>query len=57
MFEIDERTAADIAAELGISQNTVFSRLRAAREEFASSVRRLSLQPPRPKPSPMERRP
>lgn len=45
MFELDERTAADIAAELGISQNTIFSRLRAAREEFAAAVKRLSLPP------------
>ena len=48
MFEIDERSAVDIAAELGIPQNTVFSRLRAAREEFSVAVKRLSAQKPRP---------
>jgi RNA polymerase sigma-70 factor (ECF subfamily) len=47
MFELDERPAVEIAAELGIPQNTVFSRLRAAREEFASAVKRLSLRSPR----------
>lgn len=45
MFELDERTAADIATELGISQNTVFSRLRAAREAFTRAVQRLSREP------------
>jgi RNA polymerase sigma-70 factor (ECF subfamily) len=48
MFELDERSAADIGAELGIPANTVFSRLRAAREEFARAVKRLSREPPRP---------
>ena len=57
MFELDERSAVDIAAELGIPQNTVFSRLRAAREEFAAAVKRLSAQPPRPAPLALERRP
>lgn len=42
MFELDERSAADIAKELEISQNTVFSRLRAARQEFAAAVKRLT---------------
>jgi len=54
MFELDERTAADIAAELELPQNTVFSRLRAAREEFTVAVRRLSREPVRPS-RPMER--
>jgi RNA polymerase sigma-70 factor (ECF subfamily) len=48
MFELDERPAADIAAELGIPQNTVFSRLRAAREEFTRAIKRLSKEPSRP---------
>ena len=48
MFELDERTAADIAAELDIPQNTVFSRLRAAREEFTQAAKRLTREPPRP---------
>jgi RNA polymerase sigma-70 factor (ECF subfamily) len=48
MFELDERTAADIAAELGIPQNTVFSRLRAAREEFTQAAKRLTREPGRP---------
>jgi RNA polymerase sigma-70 factor (ECF subfamily) len=42
MFELDERPANEIAGELGIPQNTVFSRLRAAREEFARAVKRLA---------------
>lgn len=42
MFELDERSAIDIAEELQIPQNTVFSRLRAARAEFAVAVKRLS---------------
>jgi DNA-directed RNA polymerase specialized sigma24 family protein len=45
MFELDERTAADIATELGIPQNTVFSRLRTARLEFTQAVKRLSREP------------
>jgi RNA polymerase sigma-70 factor, ECF subfamily len=49
MFELDERTAADIAAELGIPQNTVFSRLRAARDEFTRAVKRLSKERVRPR--------
>jgi len=48
MFELDERSAIEIAAELGIPQNTVFSRLRAAREEFTRAVKRLSREPSRP---------
>ena len=54
MFELDERTAADIAAELGIPQNTVFSRLRAAREEFARAAKRLSHESPRHPTEPQE---
>jgi len=48
MFELDERTAADIALELAIPQNTVFSRLRAAREEFTLAAKRLTREPTRP---------
>jgi len=54
MFELDERTGADIAAELGIPQNTVFSRLRAAREEFARAAKRLSRESSRPPTQPEE---
>jgi RNA polymerase sigma-70 factor (ECF subfamily) len=45
MFELDERTAIDIASELGIPQNTVFSRLRTARQEFTQAIKRLSPEP------------
>ena len=55
MFELDERSAADIARELGIPENTVFSRLRVAREEFTRAVKRLSREPQRPTSQPPER--
>jgi RNA polymerase sigma-70 factor (ECF subfamily) len=55
MFELDERTALDISAELAIPQNTVFSRLRAAREEFTRAVKRLSREPARSLSAPLER--
>jgi RNA polymerase sigma-70 factor, ECF subfamily len=54
MFELDERTASDIALELGIPQNTVFSRLRAARQEFTKAVHRLKSEPPRARPTTTE---
>ena len=47
MFELDERSAVDIAAELAIPINTVFSRLRAARDEFTQAIKRLTREPPR----------
>jgi RNA polymerase sigma-70 factor (ECF subfamily) len=50
MFELDERTAADIAEALGVPLNTVFSRLRAARQEFTKAVQRLNREPPRARP-------
>jgi RNA polymerase sigma-70 factor, ECF subfamily len=57
MFELDERPAGEIAHELGIPQNTVFSRLRAARETFSATVKRLAAQSaPRP-PLHMDRSP
>ena len=37
---IDECAAPDIAATLGIPVNTVYSRLRVAREELAAAVGR-----------------
>lgn len=41
MHELDGFAAPDIAEALSIPLNTVYSRLRVARDEFASSVRRL----------------
>lgn len=46
MFELDERPAHEIARELDIPQNTVFSRLRSARHEFADAVLRLRKRAP-----------
>jgi RNA polymerase sigma-70 factor, ECF subfamily len=57
MFELEERTASDIAAELGIPQNTVFSRLRAARDEFTRAIKRFSKEPPVGRPSQASERP
>jgi RNA polymerase sigma-70 factor (ECF subfamily) len=42
MHEIDELSAPDIAGALGIPVNTVYSRLRIAKERFADAVRRWS---------------
>ena len=41
LYELDETPMADIATALGIPVNTAYSRLRAARVEFAAAVRRL----------------
>jgi RNA polymerase sigma-70 factor (ECF subfamily) len=41
LYELDETPMADIAAALGIPVNTAYSRLRAARAEFAAAVKRL----------------
>ena len=43
MHDLDGHSAPDIAAALSIPTNTVYSRLRVAREEFAAAVRRLLL--------------
>jgi RNA polymerase sigma-70 factor (ECF subfamily) len=40
LHEIDEQPIPEVAAALGIPLNTAYSRLRAAREEFAVAVRR-----------------
>lgn len=42
MHDLDGQTAPDIAAALEVPLNTVYSRLRLAREKFADAVRRLS---------------
>jgi RNA polymerase sigma-70 factor (ECF subfamily) len=44
MAEIDGLTAPEIAEALGIPVNTVYSRLRLARTEFASGVKRFERQ-------------
>ena len=41
MHDLDERSAPDIASALGVPLNTVYSRLRLAREKLTSAVRRL----------------
>lgn len=41
MHDLDERTAPEIAAALGVPLNTVYSRVRLAREKLAAVVRRL----------------
>jgi RNA polymerase sigma-70 factor (ECF subfamily) len=41
LHEIDERPMAEIAESMGIPLHTAYSRLRVAREEFESSVRRI----------------
>jgi len=40
LHDIEEQTAPEIAAELGVPLNTVYSRLRLARERFAAVLRR-----------------
>jgi RNA polymerase sigma-70 factor (ECF subfamily) len=42
-FELDEIPMKEIAENLGVPLQTAYSRLRVAREEFASAVRRLRL--------------
>jgi RNA polymerase sigma-70 factor (ECF subfamily) len=42
LHELDEVPMNDIAVALGIPANTGYSRLRVAREEFVTSVRRLT---------------
>jgi len=41
LHDLDEIAVPDVAAALGIPLNTAYSRLRLAREELASAVRRL----------------
>jgi RNA polymerase sigma-70 factor (ECF subfamily) len=43
MFELEELAAPEIALQLGIPVGTVYSRLDAARRDFARSLRRLQL--------------
>jgi RNA polymerase sigma-70 factor (ECF subfamily) len=45
MCDIDEESAPDVAAALGIPLNTVYSRLRVARKEFTAAVERLRGRP------------
>lgn len=40
LSELEEHTAPEIAAALGIRTNTVYSRLRAARKQFEAAVKR-----------------
>lgn len=42
LHDLDECGAPEISAALGIPLNTVYSRLRVAREEFVTAVRRIS---------------
>jgi RNA polymerase sigma-70 factor (ECF subfamily) len=41
LHDLDERPMAEIAAALGIALQTAYSRLYAARDDFAAAVRRL----------------
>ena len=41
MHELDDLTIPEIAAALGVGQNTLYSRLRLARGRFAKAIRRL----------------
>ncbi len=43
MHELDDTKVPEIAQTLGLAEGTAYSRLRAARTEFASAVRRLQL--------------
>ncbi|MCB9524674.1 MAG: RNA polymerase sigma factor [Myxococcales bacterium] len=43
MADIDQASGPEIAAALGLPLNTVYSRLRVARERFAAAVRRIRL--------------
>ena len=44
LFELDETPMKDIAEALGIPLFTAYSRLRAARAEFTTAVRRIASQ-------------
>jgi RNA polymerase sigma-70 factor (ECF subfamily) len=43
LLDIDGEQAADVAAAMSIPLPTVYSRLRAARQNFAAAVRRVKL--------------
>lgn len=43
LLDIDGEAAAEVAAAMGLPLQTVYSRLRAARKNFAASVRRTKL--------------
>jgi len=47
-IEIQEHTGPEVAESLGIPLNTVYSRLRLAREEFTAAFRRLQTRRGRP---------
>ena len=47
MYDLEEFTVAEIAETLSIPANTVYSRLRVAREEFRQQVTRLRARRPR----------
>ncbi len=47
MYDIEEFTVTEIAETLSIPVNTVYSRLRVAREEFRQQVTRLRARRPR----------
>ena len=47
-YELDEMTIREIARSLGIPANTVYSRLRVARDEFAAAVKRIQARRGRP---------
>ncbi|MBU0552820.1 RNA polymerase sigma factor [Myxococcota bacterium] len=46
MSEMDGHTGPEIAEALGVPLNTIYSRIRLARERFAAAVRRLGGAPP-----------
>jgi RNA polymerase sigma-70 factor (ECF subfamily) len=41
MHHLDEQTIPDVARALGIPEGTAYSRLRAAREAFTATIRRI----------------
>ena len=47
MYDLEEFTVAEIAETLSIPANTVYSRLRVAREEFRQEIARLRARRPR----------
>ena len=52
MHDLDGHAMPEIAKSLSVPLNTCYSRLRLAREQFATAVRKRAQQPPRPAPGP-----
>jgi RNA polymerase sigma-70 factor (ECF subfamily) len=56
LCSVEGMTAPEVSEAAGIPLNTVYSRLRAAREAFAAAVKTLQLEPLQPKPAPLAQR-